>query len=64
MAMDEQIEVIDEKTEAEIQTALDELRSVQFIDNTYTQAVEARDEVEIIIRDLAKRLTSGRRSNE
>ena len=62
--MDEQIEIIDEKTEAEIQTALDELRSVQFIDNTYTQAVDARDEVEIIIRDLAKRLTSGRRSNE
>ena len=62
--MDNQIEIIDEKTEAEIQTALDELRSVQFIDNTYTQAVDARDEVEIIIRDLAKRLTSGRRSNE
>ena len=58
--MDNQIEIIDEKTEAEIQTALEELRSVQFIDNTYTQAVEARDEVEIIIRDLAKRLTSGK----
>ena len=57
--MDAQIETLDDKTEAEIQTALDELRSVQFCDNTHTQAIEAREEVEIIIRALAKRLAGG-----
>ena len=55
--MDAQIETLDEQTEREIEIALDELRSVQFFGNTYTQAVEAREEVEIIIRALAKRLT-------
>ena len=55
--MDAQIETLDEQTEAQIEIALDELRSVQFCDNTYTQAVEAHEEVEVIIRALAKRLT-------
>ena len=55
--MDFQIETLDEHVEKEIETALEELRDVQFCDNTYTQAVEARDEVVRIIRDLAKRLT-------
>lgn len=55
--MDAQIETLDEQTEAEIEKSLDQLRSVQFCDNTYTQAVEAREEVEVIIRALAKRLT-------
>ena len=54
--MDTQIETLDEQTEAEIEIALDELRKVQFCDNTYTQAVEAREEVEVIIRALAKRI--------
>lgn len=56
--MDAQIETLDEQTKKEIEIALDELQSVQFCDNTYTQAIEAREEVEIIIRALAKRLTS------
>jgi hypothetical protein len=55
--MDAQIETLDEQTEKEIEVALGELRSIQFSDNTHTQAVEAREEVEIIIRALAKRLT-------
>jgi hypothetical protein len=59
-AMDEQIEQLDEKTEAEIDIALSELQSVQFLDNTWTQAIDARDEVIQIIRDLAKRLTQGK----
>lgn len=54
--MDAQIETLDEQTEAQIEIALDELRSVQLCDNTYTQAVEARERVEVIIRALAKRL--------
>ena len=54
--MDEQIETLDEQTEKEIEIALDKLRSVQFCDNTYTQAVEAHEEVEVIICSLAKRL--------
>ncbi len=56
-AMDEQIETLDEETEAQIEIALSELQNVQFLDNTWTQAIDARDEVIQIIRDLAKRLT-------
>lgn len=59
-AMDEQIETLDEETEAQIEIALSELQSVQFLDNTWTQAIDARDEVIQIIRDLAKRLTQGK----
>lgn len=55
--MDTQIETLDSQTEAQIEIALDELRNVQFCCNTYTQAVEAHEEVEVIIRALAKRLT-------
>jgi len=58
--MDAQIETLDDATENEINTALDELLDVQFCDNTFTQAVEAREQVEIIIRGLAKRLTQAR----
>jgi hypothetical protein len=56
--MSDQITTLDEKTEAEIEKALEELRGVRFMDNSYTQAVDARDEVVRIIRDLAKRLTA------
>ncbi len=58
--MDEQIETLDEETEAQIKIALSELQDVQFLDNTWTQAIDARDEVIQIIRDLAKRLTQGK----
>jgi hypothetical protein len=37
--------------------ALDELSDVQFCDNTYSQSIEAKREVEAIIRNLVTRLT-------
>lgn len=57
--MSDQYDTLSQAVEDEIEIALDELRLVQFCDNTYTQAIEARDEVELIIRRLAKRLTKG-----
>ena len=61
--MDNQIETLDDRTEAEIENAIIELCGVQFCDNTYTQAVEAREEVEAIIRALAKHITNNNQSN-
>jgi hypothetical protein len=56
--MDNQIETLDPETEKEIEAAIIELHGVQFCDNTWTDAIEARDEVIRIIRDLAKRLAA------
>lgn len=59
--MDDQIETFDEQTEAEIEAAMMELRGVKLHDNSYTEAVEARQEIEISIRNLVKRLQEHRK---